>query len=906
MDTRDDNNPAEAAEDIGDDSLVIPGVDDLPLFATEEAKIIHEDNRQKTDAIKNAENVLADLRERVKVMKEHHANVQQEVEHTNQLLTAKNEEIRTEKHVKQLSSRSLARSQAESKQLQNEISTVQEQLNRVQNEIYKANEHMDELKMKMNWTQEDLEKWALAAKQKEDDNMALQKYTRADELKIKELNQHLEQLTKELLHMKQGLESEVTETQAKQMELDRVAVEFRDLHKERQACLQQWQETVNEMKNRDSAINALGERFATATQKRQVQESKVALQNKRLSAQKLENKEVVTRTETLSRIVARKREEMLSSQARLHEFRDELESLKNELTSAAETLVSKRSDNNNISQNMEEKRVHLERERQKYQAVKLRLEKAHNSTNKAEMTAKEVEDQLLATERQFQTASNSLKALKEALFKKNQNLHDLKTEETRLRSEISGIRSAARNLDVQLSLLDKEAARQQELLYNAEFQIQQIERKIARGMGERSDDEKKMLRQQIEDAEAELERAKDKKKMLQQQNRKLLNELAVGRNRREELVTARGVLKEKMGELELENKMIEEEIRRSTKSKEELCVLNDLLRLEVRRLTDLLSGKADTVYSLENRKQQMILSMQERKQEINLHTELLKAEHRALEEEKHKLMLDLRSREAGVEKLKSRFEATAAAKGGHDENHSQAYYIIQAAQKREELQRKGDELDHSIRICEKEIRTMQLTLDHLNARNQAYRASFQKVDLKGDDAEVLKQLEERAKLGKEALFRKKKELQRLVTDYEEDSRRLEQIKGQTGKIFKQKDHLEGAKREVEDEIQLQQAQLTELSERIAKIASKHRTKAMDSTGATDMSAFANGTLEEKAVRAEVLKDVVQNVLYTLGQLSAEFPEVQDILSMRLKEAELKIPARPPTSQNATGSTQRRN
>ena len=210
-----------------------------------------------------------------------------------------------------------------------------------------------------------------------------------------------------------------------------------------------------------------------------------------------------------------------------------------------------------------------------------------------------------------------------------------------------------------------------------------------------------------------------------------------------------------------------------------------------------------------------------------------------------------------MEKLKSRFEATAAAKGGNDEGHSQSYYIIQAAQRREELQRKGDELDHSIRMCEKEIRTMQLTLDHLNARNQVYRASFQKVDLKGDDAEVLKQLEERTKLGKEALFRKKKELQRLVTDYEEDSRRLEQIKGQTGKIFKQKEHLETARREVEDEILLQQAQLTELQERIAKLATKHRTKAMDSTGATDMSAFANGTLEEKAVRSEVLKDVVQ-------------------------------------------------
>ena len=55
---------------------------------------------------------------------------------------------------------------------------------------------MDEFKMQMNWNQEELEQWAIAAKQKEEDALALQKYTRSDELKIKELSMTLEQLTK--------------------------------------------------------------------------------------------------------------------------------------------------------------------------------------------------------------------------------------------------------------------------------------------------------------------------------------------------------------------------------------------------------------------------------------------------------------------------------------------------------------------------------------------------------------------------------------------------------------------------------------------------------------------------------------------------------------------------------------
>lgn len=54
---------------------------------------------------------------------------------------------------------------------------------------------MDQFKLKMNFNQEELEQWALAARQKEDDNITLEKYKRADDAKIKELNLVTERLT---------------------------------------------------------------------------------------------------------------------------------------------------------------------------------------------------------------------------------------------------------------------------------------------------------------------------------------------------------------------------------------------------------------------------------------------------------------------------------------------------------------------------------------------------------------------------------------------------------------------------------------------------------------------------------------------------------------------------------------
>jgi len=596
--------------------------------------------------------------------------------------------------------------------------------------------------------------------------------------------------------------------------------------------------------------------------------------------------------------VSKKREIMLNSQRRLTDFKDEMESLKSELTASAESLVSKRTENVHKAHDLDEKKISLQRQRDKYTSTKLKLEVARNQNVKSEEDAKSSEDELIYLEKKFERHVGKLKLEREKLIKETQKLFDLRAEEGRLRGNISGTKSTFRTLDVSLQALDKEASKQQELLYNAEFQIQQIERKIARGMGERSDDEKRELKRRIDDLEAQKHSIVDKKKLLLAQIRKLSNELGNAKTRRTHLMERLKEKTEVQGELELENRMIDNQIKKETKVKEELIVNNDLLRLEVRRLRDLLSAKADAVFSLENRKEQLELSLAERKEEINVHREVLRAELRVANEEKHKVTMDLRSREANVEILRSRFEATTKAKGSNDEGHSQAYYVILAAQKREGLQRKGDELDYDVRKAEKEIRALQTTMDHLNARNKAYRASFQRIEMTGDDSEVLKQLEERLKLGKEGLFKKKKELQRLVTDLDEDARRLQQTTQHNDHSMRQREELEMAKAQIEDNLLSQLACIGELRERTTKLVSKHREEVALSMDQS-VKVLGKGSIQERAARAEVLKDLVQNILYTLGQLSSEFPEVADYLLEKTMEADLRIPAKPPSRLGVT-------
>lgn len=50
------------------------------------------------------------------------------------------------------------------------------QLSNLQNAAYRATERLEQFKTQMNYNQEALEQWALAAKQKDEDSLALAKY----------------------------------------------------------------------------------------------------------------------------------------------------------------------------------------------------------------------------------------------------------------------------------------------------------------------------------------------------------------------------------------------------------------------------------------------------------------------------------------------------------------------------------------------------------------------------------------------------------------------------------------------------------------------------------------------------------------------------------------------------------
>lgn len=329
--------------------------------------------------------------------------------------------------------------------------------------------------------------------------------------------------------------------------------------------------------------------------------------------------------------------------------------------------------------------------------------------------------------------------------------------------DISGTLSASRNLQASINKLKQEKQRQQELLYNSEYQIQQMERKVSKMSGERSLEEQKRLQNEIDTAKAELDKQKKQLDMLIISNKQLVDEKRNIERVIEKVRGQRSTLETQIQELKLENEMATNDLDIVKATEEKTLVQHDCKKLEIKKLRDTVNVEADRVYGLENRKYQLEMSMEEREKEIQVHKDILVSECKAAEEERHKVAVEQVFRKTRVKNLRIKYEGLIQrnqSSSGDTEapgDHSQAYYVIKAAQEKEELQRYGDELDGKLRKCEKEIKALINTLDHLKMRNKNYRDKFIQ-GAEGADLEKKQILEDQCRAASETLFKKRREL----------------------------------------------------------------------------------------------------------------------------------------------------
>ena len=851
---------------------------DFPDYANDENKNFNAEIKEKKEFIGRFGEEIEEIEERVKILSDHFKNVQEELVHTQVLVTTETRQIESEDHLKQLAERKIGRIYSELQRIELQAGDEQDRLNSIQNEIFKGNEKLDQFKLEMNWNQEELEQWALASRQKEDDNLTLIKYKQADDAKIKELTLHIERITMEVRQKQTELDKEVTETQAKQIELDKTAEEFKRNHAERHELYERLQETIKACKRLDKQFSDSLEQFKQDRLRIRKKEETLAQRVKAYENLKGESQKIQSQNTLEQRKVADQRMEEIKTKQDLETFKAEVDITRNQLSALASDLNGKRAQIIALNKELAQRKQRFEEALKKEEQTRLRLESEYKQTENLESNAKSAEEVFKKYEGIRNKIEKEIRDLKDSLFKETKKLLELRSDEANLLGEIKGALAAGRNLQAAINKRDQEIQKQHVLLYSADYLIQSNQRKVDEAKGIQITDKNKELIIKIEERDKELQKKEEQLEKVTKSVKELGDDLRLIEKNLEKTTTEGDLLQTNYEELNLQIKMIDQEITKEAQRKNDILVQHDTMKLEVKKLKDILCAEADKLFSVENRKYQLQMSMEEREKEIRVHKETLLAEKRAAEEEKHMVLVELSDRKCKVQNLKVKYENLCYKNRSIDdgEERTQAYYVIKAAQEREELQRYGDELDSKIKKAEREIACLSDTLDHLKGRNTRYRDSYL-TSGNTNELEMKNAIEDQCRAATEQLSKKEKELRSLQRQYEEDMKHMLEIQTKHETLSRIINDSEGNKLKVRQQISQQQ-------DKIRRAIQIYESSEVDLN-----------RIQELELGYQLSKLKNKCLLSAISQISSDIPKLAQMIESILSQQGVKVPSRPASS-----------
>ncbi|XP_074657844.1 coiled-coil domain-containing protein 39-like [Tubulanus polymorphus] len=852
----------------------------MPVANTEN-KALEEEVLSKQKKMTSAGNELEHVNDRVAAMSEHLKNVRQELQHTQGLVNARIKELETETHLKKVAEREGGRLKQEIQRLNKELEELKEKKNISENNIFRQTQRLEELKSQMNWDQQALEAWLEESARKDEDAMTIQKYARQDEGKIKELVLRMSHLTDEAYKKRHLLDRETTDTLTTQLELDKTAEEFRKAHADRQNLIQQWENTIDQMQRRDKEMDMLASQLARV--KAEVRNRDEAIKEKQqfLDNEIENNKEMEKKISVSERQAGRVRLDWQDAEKSRTAFQDELDALRRTVDRTAIDLETTRSTVSQLRKDVQEKHDKLRVAQDMRQKLIERLKAANESELTAEERAAAVEA-LLSQEEQRQTEiDGQLKYLHDLQFRKTQELHGELVKERNDEAEIQGSRAAIRNLNSKINKLDHDSLKQQEIIYNQDFSIQQLERRINRMQGERSNEEKLLLEARLKELTEELEEKNSTHSLINLQLKRLQDDIRRVKRDLETSGAEKSNLTSKIEELHLYNDSSQRELQRLISSKQDLMVDDNILKLELKRLRDTLYSKADDVMSLEKRKLQLETAMNERKHEIGIHKDMLSAQIKGADTERQQISSELHERISKIDKLRKRYEIlmVSMAPPEGEEEQTQAYYVIKAAQEKEELQREGDDLDAKIRKAEKEIRALENTLRLMNSRNEQYRKSFNKVTDTSEEMEDKQQVEEQLRAVMDKYKYKRRQIRELQEDLGTMSNTLDNLVRDENVYSEMIDEKKNRILQLNKEIDEQKTKLDRVSKVNTKYARDLRS-AKKSKGETP---------EERDFNIRELRDFNKNVMKQIGEIISDNPDIAQTATMYFTQANLPPP-----------------
>jgi len=880
------SSASQLASEIGwDDGWEIPVANDENKRLTAELAELRRYNDKTSGEMETVEG-------KVKNLESHLKSVRDELTNTLHMRNTRKKEFDTERHFSVVAERENGRLQQLARQHEKQLEELRLQRNSYENQIYSTNNQLEELKNQMQWDQHALEAWLEESARRDEDALVIQKFAKHDESKIKELQLSIEKLTEERNKARKALETETTDTLSAQIELEKIADEFRTAHNSRKELIDQWESSINSMKQRDREIKHEQDHLEKINE--DIVSRQLMIKEKRafLATESENNIELEKKIEIRERQNGKLREQKQYIEERTVQLGDDVKTLQYQADRS-------RKDNDVRINQVEEKKLKIktmETKLSKIQKDKRNIEEQIQFAAKGHLSAaeaaKEADKIVTEKEAELKDLESQRRRARDIVFKKAQELQKVGDEEKNMDLELHGAKTGIRNLKSRLQKLDQESLKSQEIIYSQDFNIAQLERRIARMQGEGNNEEKQALEEKVVDLNKRVSDKQAIKKTISEQLRKLQDNLRRVHGDMESLTREHQGLNAKIEELELYDDSSQRIHRNLIKEKQNMMVEDNILKLQVKKLREHLEGHADSVLNLEQRKLRLETALKERKAEIVQHDNKLVQELKHAGEIKSQLSMEVHHRIAKIDKLKKRYEiiTMSMVTPEGEEEHSQAYHVIKAAQEKEALQRQGDELHAKIQKAEMEIDGLENTLRLINGGNDQLRRSLKKVGDDDEERQKLGELENQHRSVLETLRYKQRVLRELEEDLMLLQRDLAHNESVHAQIHAELDAIEANRAQLQKELDLHSEKVNRVNRQISRL-----DKEVTSKCGTDAEFLRSD------VKLKSLREVSRQTLRTIGEIKESQPDMSYEIEVSIHNCGLRLPSPSPAHSPATSA-----